>query len=744
MAALQRYMGVLLPLLAALGAPCAEAAKQEPSLIPKPRSIEMCDGVVTLNAKSAVVAPNDTRAAEIADFLRQSIAEQTGLQLERARQAAGATAIELRRSPDVVGEEAYRLDIDTNGAVVTASGDQGLMWGVQTLRQLLPVAKKKTIRLPCLHIDDAPALGYRGQMLDVSRHFYPIDFIKRQLDVLSFYKINTFHWHLTDDQGWRLEIKRYPRLTSVGAWRTELDGSRYGGFYTQDEVRDVVEYARRRGIMVIPEIEMPGHSTAALVAYPELACQPPPSEVPVMYGVRLDIFCAGKEVTFRFLEGVLDEVVALFPAPYVHIGGDEVPKDRWQACASCQALMKREGLKDEHELQSWFVRRIQRYLQGKGRTLIGWDEILEGGADRDAIVEVWRGEVEGRKALANGNRIISAGPYYIDSPLDKLSLQEIYKRDPLADPDYRAHGAQVWGAEAPLWSERVTPLNGEAMLYPRMLAFAEITWNAAARDAADFARRLEPHYRWLAARGVAYGPEDKPIATYALSYDRARGAWLLRARHGFEDMRSRYAFDGRPPESNDAAFKDELAIRRAGNLRVAPFRGKRQALEPVGFHLASHQALGASVRAATPSKPPYADASELTDGVMGGDEFGDGTWAGWQGPDLDVVIDLGRPKTISRIATNFLQLSGSWIVLPRSVTYAVSDDGEQWREVHLQDVHADAAYPDRIVRQVEWRATQTVRARWVKVIARTYGALPEGHAGAGQPSWIFADEVVVE
>lgn len=744
MATPPRYMRILLPLLLALAMPSRAADGQELSLIPQPRAMEVCEGRVTLTARSVVVAPADTRAVEISGFLRQAIAEQTGLQLKAASRATGAANIELRRDPAVVGDEAYRLDIDTDGVVITASGDRGLMWGVQTLRQLLPVAKKKTILLPCLHIDDAPALGYRGQMLDVSRHFFPVDFIKRQLDVLSFYKINTFHWHLTDDQGWRIEIERYPRLTSVGAWRTGHDGSRYGGFYTQDEVRDVVEYARQRGIMVIPEIEMPGHATAALVAYPELACQPPPAEVPVMYGVRLDIFCAGKEETFRFLEGVLDEVVALFPAPYVHIGGDEVPKNRWQACASCQALMKREGLKDEHELQSWFVRRIQRYLQGKGRTLIGWDEILEGGADCNAIIEVWRGEAEGRKALANGNRIISAGPYYIDSPLDKLSLQEIHRRDPLADPDYRAHGAQVWGAEAPLWSERVTSLNGEAMLYPRMLAFAEITWNATARDPVDFARRLEPHYRWLAARGIAYGPEDKPLATYTLSYDGGRRGWLLQARHGFEDMRSRYTFDGRTPASNDAGFKDEVMIRQAGSLRVAPFRGQRQALEAVGFRLTSHQALGAAVRAAAPSKPPYADASELTDGVMGGEEFGSGTWAGWQGPDLDVVIDLGQAKTFKRIAMDFLQLSGSWIVLPRSVAYAVSDDGEQWREVHAQDTGVDAAYPDRLVRRVEWRATQPVSARWVRVIARTYGALPEGHAGAGQPSWIFADEVVVE
>lgn len=738
-----RLMHVLLSLIAVLGAPTVSAAAPDPALIPRPRSLEACSGALALDARSTLAAPVDARAVEIVDFLRETIAAQTGVSLVPAHAGAKRATIELRRDPRIADDEAYRLDIDRRGAVITASGDRGLLWGVQTLRQLLPLEPAGVVKLPCLHIDDAPALGYRGQMLDVSRHFFPVDFIKRQLDVLSFYKINTFRWHLTDDQGWRIEIKRYPRLTAVGAWRTEADGSRHGGFYTQAEVREVVEYARRLGITVIPEIEMPGHSTAALVAYPEYACQPPPREVPTMYGVHLDIYCAGKEEAFRFLEDVLDEVIALFPAPYLHIGGDEVPKDRWQACASCQALIRREGLKDEHELQSWFVRRIQHYLHGKGRTLIGWDEILEGGADSDAIVEVWRGEAEGHKALANGNRIISAGPYYLDSPLDKLSLREIYRRDPLADPVYRAAGAQVWGAEAPLWSERVTPLNGEAMLYPRMLAFAEITWNAAARDFDEFARRLQPHYRWLASHGIAYGPEDRPIVSYALAYDSVAGQWRLRAQHGFADMRSHYRLDGLP-DAQSPAFEDEVRISQPGLLRVAPFRGDRQALDATGFQLVSHRALGAQATFAAVPKRPDATATDiLTDGILGGADFGDGSWGGWQGPDLDVTVDLRDTRSLHGISMNFLQQAGSWIVLPREVSYAISDDGKRWRVVHRVNTQADGLRSDRFVRQVAWRSVNPVRARWVRVLARSYGSLPNGHVSAGQPSWVFADEIVM-
>ena len=735
----------LLLALAALATPARLPAQTAPALIPQPASLQACAGVLELDARSSLAAPADPRGAEIAGFLRQAVAEQTGLALRPARSPSRAS-IRLLRDPAIAGDEAYRLQVGREGATIRASGDRGLLWGVQTLRQLLPQAKGGRVRLPCVDIADAPVLAYRGQMLDVSRHFYPLDFLKRQLDVYSFYKINTFRWHLTDDQGWRLQIKRYPRLTEVGAWRSEPDGSRHGGFYTQDEARELVEYARQRGIMVIPEIEMPGHATAALVAYPELGCVPPAPAVPNYWGVHKEIFCAGKEEVFTFLENVLDEVIALFPAPYLHIGGDEVPKDRWQACASCQALMRREGLKDEHELQSWFVRRMQRYLQGKGRTLIGWDEILEGGADRDAVIEVWRGEEEGAKALANGNRIINASPYYLDTPLDKLSLQEIYKRDPLSDPRYRAHATQVWGAEAPLWSERAGPMNGEAMLYPRMLAFADISWNAGKpHDYADFRRRLPPHYAWLQARGVAYGPEDRQLAEYALSFDRASKQWRLAARYGFDGMDSHYSRDGSVPSADSPGFGDSLVIDSAGPLRVAAFRGPRQALGSSDFNLVSHLALGSEVRYAVPPKRPQAGADTvLVDGILGGSGFGDGTWAGWQGADADICVDLGQLREVRGIAVNFLQQGGSWVLLPRRVDFAVSDDGQRWRSVHAQDFAIDPLSIDEAVKPAAWRARQPLKARWIRVRAQPYGTLPKGHGGAGRPAWIFADEIVVE
>ncbi len=742
----KRLPRLLLSALIALASPVLSAAPAAPALIPLPAKLESCFGALVLDAGSTLSAPADPRATEIVAFLREAVAQQTGLRLQPADEAARATIV-LHRDPAIEGDEAYRLTIDRDHAVIEASGDRGLLWGVQTLRQLLPMGEGGApVELPCLRIEDAPVLAYRGQMLDVARHFFPVEFIKRQLDVYSQYKLNTFHWHLTDDQGWRIAIERYPRLTEVGAWRTEADGNRHGGYYTQAEVREVVEYARQRGIMVIPEIELPGHATAALVAYPQLACAPPPDGVPTAYGVHKDIYCAGKEQVFGFLELVLDEVIALFPAPYVHIGGDEVPKDRWRDCAPCQALMQREGLKDEGELQSWFVRRVQAYLHGKGRTMIGWDEILEGSMSRDAVVEVWRGEEEGRKALANGNRIVNAGPYYLNTLQDKLGLREVFSRDPLSDPAYRANAEQVWGAEAPLWTEYITPRNGEAMLYPRLLAFAEIAWNAGKpHDFDGFRRRLAPHYDRLQAQGIAYGPEEAPLVDYTLDYDRTRRHWTLQARHGFADMRSHYTLDGSAPTADAPAFAQQITLDRAGRLRVAPFRGARQAVEAVAYTLVAHHALGAKLTPAVPAKAPYPDAQvTLTDGVLGGERFEDGSWTGWQGVPLEATLDLGQAREIRGIAVRFLQQPGSWILLPRQVEYAVSDDGRRWRTMLERALQPDASGTQTSVETVAFRVQAPLRARWLRVRATPYGALPAGHTGAGHQAWLFADEIVVE
>ncbi|MEP6898102.1 MAG: family 20 glycosylhydrolase [Rhodanobacter sp.] len=714
-------------------------------VIPKPQQAIPGQGVFVLDARAGIATPGDRRGTEIANFLREAVLSQNAIRLHLAK-AGKDGRIVLRLDPAITGAEAYRLQVTTQQILITASHERGLFWGVQTLRQLLPLQRRARVEIPVTDIRDGPAFAYRGIMLDVSRHFYPVAFVKKQLDLLSYYKINTFHWHLTDDQGWRIQIRKYPRLTEVGAWRTESDGRRDGGFYTQQQIRDVVAYARARNIMVIPEIEMPGHSTAALAAYPELSCTRQPLPVSTTWGVHKDIYCVGDEGTFTFLQNVLDEVIELFPAPYIHIGGDEVPKDRWKDCASCQQLMHARNLKDEEGLQSYFIKRMQHYLAGKGKTLIGWDEILEGGADKTAVIEVWRGESEGLKALANGNLIVNASPYYLDTPAGKLGTATIYRLDPQAG--FEAYRGQVLGAEAPLWSERADPLNAETKLYPRIQAFAESLWTNRARDDAgyaDFQRRLQAQHPWLDARQVHYGAEDSNPVDYTVALNTRRKGWTLSARRGLPDLLSRYTLDGSEPELQSAAFTDTVDIHKPGVLKVAPFRHGHLYDHPLSFTLVDQLALGRSVRLAQPPQPPYAGFADraLLDGILGGDDPKDGSWVGWEGNDLDATVDLAKPIAIHSVSVRFMQQSGSWILLPRQVVFSTSTDGQHWTSVHTEAIQVNPDDMGSLVRQIHFSAPKPVTARFVRVEATRYGSLPAQHPGAGHQAWIFTDEILI-
>ncbi|WP_426663301.1 glycoside hydrolase family 20 protein [Rhodanobacter aciditrophus] len=723
------------------------------SIIPEPQHLQLGRGSYRLDAHTRVEAPKDARGREIATFLRDAIRAQTGIAV---REGAGAHAIELKLDPAVQGEEAYHLTVTPQQVTVSASTDQGLFWGVQTLRQLLPLEKSTRAEIPAMRIEDAPAYAWRGVMLDVSRHFYPVSFIEKQLDLLSYYKINTFHWHLTDDQGWRIQIRHYPKLASVGAWRTEADGTRYGGFYTQAQIRQVVDYARRRNITVIPEIEMPGHSVAAIAAYPGLSCGKKQVAVTTAWGVHKNIDCVGDESTFTFLQNVLDEVLPLFPSPYVHIGGDEVPKDHWHDCASCQALMHKLGLKDEEGLQSYFIRRIQKYLESKGKTLVGWDEILEGGADKHAVIEAWRGADEQAKALANGNRVVVAGPFYIDRALDSLTVQDVFRTDIANDSSpndakadaavFAAHRAQLLGAEAPLWSERANPYNAESKLYPRVLAFAENLWRGNAHDDAawaDFHRRLQAQYPRLDAWHVAYGPEDRAVVQYAIAAE-AKGRWLLHAQRGFDDLVNHYTLDGGVPTASSPSFTDAVTLHRGGTLQVVPFRKGLRYDNPASFTLVDNLATGKPLRLAQPVSPKYAPAHALTDGVQGGDDFHNGQWSGWNDADVDAAIDLQKPTKIHAIAVDFLQDTGSRILPPQAVSFQVSGDGKHWTTVDAERPKADVMDSRPHVFHVAFQATKPLDARYVRVVANRYTVLPAGFPDGAANTWLFADEILVK
>jgi hexosaminidase len=510
-----------------------------PSIIPQPSSVQSFEGSFELTSRTSIVVNNDT--SDLGETLRGYLVPATGFPLQLSRRA-GNNSIVLRIDKRLtrLGDEGYDLRVDEHRIEIDSEKPAGVFYGMQTLRQLLPVSifrmaviQDDSWAVPCVTIEDIPRFSWRGVHLDVARHFMPKGFVMKFIDLMALNKLNVFHWHLTDDQGWRIEIKKYPELTRVGAFRKDsmltynpptYEGKPHGGFYTQDDIREVVAYAAKRFVTVVPEIEMPGHSQAAIAAYPELGNSKKPMEVPVSWGVVEDVFNV-EDSTIRFLQDVLTEVMSLFPSRFIHIGGDEVPKRQWHDSAEAQELMTRRGLKDEQELQSWFIHQMDDFLTAHGRRLIGWDEILEGGLASGATVMSWRGEAGGIAAAKAGHDVVMApsGWTYFDHYQSKdqthephaiggyLPLQKVYEYEPIPAALTTDEAKHVLGAQAQLWTEYIpTPKQVEYMAFPRLCALAEVVWSPKeSRNYADFQRRLEMHVQRLQILGVNYRvPQD--------------------------------------------------------------------------------------------------------------------------------------------------------------------------------------------------------------------------------------------
>jgi hexosaminidase len=528
---------------------------QDINIIPKPKSLEVNVGSFTINQKTPIVVKNAVNMAS-AVFLRDYLKAYYGFNLKIKK--SGSTGIILNTNEKAAAKDGYSLISNKKASIITGETNTGTFYGVQTLIQLFPVQKSKVLNIPAVTVNDAPDRTYRGLHLDVGRHFMPISFIKKYIDLIALHKMNYFHWHLTEDQGWRIEIKKYPKLTSVGGWRngtiigpypgTGTDGIKTGGFYTQEEVKDIVAYAAKRFIEVIPEIEMPGHASAAIAAYPYLSCFPDEStfidkntawsgpregkQVQQTWGVFDDVFCAGKESTFTFLEDVLNEVIPLFPSKYFHVGADECPKKHWQRCPNCQKRIKELGIKSdknhqaEHYLQSYVIKRMEKFLNGKGKSLIGWDEILEGGLAPNAIVMSWRGEEGGIAAAKEKHRVIMTpnGYAYFDHQQEKhddsvtisnnrwfLPIEKVYSWSIVPTSLKDDEKQYIWGGQANLWTEYMkTPFKVEYMLFPRAAALSEVLWTTPAeRDYKDFQKRLSTQLKRYDLWDVNYYKKNK-------------------------------------------------------------------------------------------------------------------------------------------------------------------------------------------------------------------------------------------
>ncbi len=568
---------------------------KEISVIPKPTKIQPKQGRFILNPQTKIlIVTEEEKANLVADYLQILLNKPTGFQLESRKidQRQGdsnSILLRLNDSEKQLGDEGYKLNIRTDGVEIIAQKPAGLFYGVQTLRQLFPeeIEREQKVlgmqwQVPCVEITDKPRFTWRGMHLDVCRHFFSKEFVKKYIDILAMHKLNTFHWHLTEDQGWRIEIKKYPKLTEIGAWRVDRSGitwrerepqqsgeePTYGGYYTQEDVKEIVEYARKRFITVVPEIEMPGHALAALTAYPELSCFGGPFTVATGgYWPIKDIYCAGNDSTFIFLQNVLDEVLDLFPSKFIHIGGDEAYKENWKKCPKCQQRIKDEDLKDVHELQSYFIRRIEKYLNSRDRRLIGWDEILEGGLAPNATVMSWRGIDGGIKAANAGHDVVMSPTThcYFDYYQGKygepeaiggyLPLEKVYAFEPIPPdiaPEKKHH---ILGAQANLWTEYIpTPEHAEYMLLPRLSALAEVVWSPKDdRNYMQFINRMEKHFDRLKHADINYRvPTPGNVGGESVIFGKTK----IAMRKPVQNAEIYYTMDGSVP-ALDAKFYQE-------------------------------------------------------------------------------------------------------------------------------------------------------------------------------------------
>lgn len=576
------------------------------NIIPKPSSIETKSGNFKLDFKTVIVAEDD-ETRKIAGLFNDLLMKNYGFKLEYVETTKRKDNLIIFTTNGSRGlpDEGYKLTVDKKTITVTGH-ESGLFYGLQTLIQILPVEGIAPFKIPAVEIVDQPRFRYRGMHLDVGRHFQPVEFVKKYLDLMSQYKMNTFHWHLTEDQGWRIEIKKYPRLTEIGSKRKETvkgrqlqpytgDGIPHGGFYTQEQIKEVVAYAKSLYITVIPEIEMPGHSSAAIAAYPELACTSGPFEVITTWGVFKDIYCP-KEETFKFLEDVLSEVVELFPAPYVHIGGDEAPKDRWKESAFAQEVIKREGLKDEHELQSYFIRRMEKFLNSKGKRIIGWDEILEGGLAPNATVMSWRGEKGGIEAAKQKHDVIMTPTDYLyldygqGDPKNEpvhiggyVPLKKVYNYNPTPAELTKEEQKYILGAQGNVWTEYLkTPEAVEYMVFPRMLALSEVVWTPNdKKNYEDFLSRLSSHFPRLDKQSVNYRiPEPNGLADIVTSDNEVK----VSLSSVYPNGRIFYTLDGSIPDEKSEVYKKPFQVNFGGeqkiklNLIIETAKGRRSSV----------------------------------------------------------------------------------------------------------------------------------------------------------------------
>ena len=769
-------------LAGALALACASCTAEKEAnyqVIPLPQEVSLTQGnPFKLNENVLIAYPeNNALLQRNAEFLSEYIQQATNYAPKTKAIAAGEqvkNAIVLGLDPSIANKEGYVLTTTPEGININGQTENGVFYGIQTLRKSIPAeAKEATILIPAGEIKDEPRFSYRGMHLDVGRHFFPKEFMKKYIDLLALHNMNTFHWHLTDDQGWRIEIKKYPKLTEIGSQRSrtvigrntqEYDNTPYGGFFTQEEAKEIVKYAQERYITVIPEVDLPGHMLAALAAYPEMGCTGGPYEVCPRWGIFEDVLCIGNDQTMQFLEDVMNEIIEIFPSKYVHIGGDEAPRTRWEKCPKCQARIKTEGLKAdknhtaEDRLQSYCMTRIEEFLNSKGRQIIGWDEILEGDVAPNATVMSWRGMEGGIKAAQLGHDVIMTPTsfcyfdYYQtadtkDEPLGiggYVPIEKVYSLEPVPAVLTEEQSKHILGAQANLWTEYIhSSEHVEYMVLPRMAALAEVQWTQPEKkDFKDFTKRLARLMKFYQRDGFNYA---KHVFDLKVDFtpDVTKKAVVV-TLSTIDDAPIYYTLDGTEPTTASLKYTEPVSITETADFQAVVIRpeGKSKVVnKKISFNKATYCPIELTFQPS--EKYKFGGAITLVDGMKGNDSYATGAWLGFVGGNVEAIIDLGQESEIKQVATNAIVDMSAWIMGSTGLVVSISDDNKEFREVAAKDIPAETNIDKKGVENYEI-TFDPVKARYVKVVIKRSPALPRGHAGEGKAAYMFIDEIEVD